>query len=519
MSRTRSRFRAAWLAALVAVAGARVAHANAISDENSLTGSPPSEWEVNGAGDESIQGFATDISVDQGGTIDFKIKTDATDYRIDIYRLGYYAGLGARHVATIQPSATLPQVQPACFFDPDTRLLDCGTWDVSASWTVPPAAVSGIYLAKLVREDPVDGRSSHIAFVVRDDDGESDILVQTSDTTWQAYNTYSDLGLFNGNSLYGGPGGKATKVSYNRPFTTRGSPTEDWLFNAEYPFLRWLERNGYDVSYSTDVDTDRRGSELLEHSIFVSIGHDEYWSRGAREAVEAARDTGKHVCFLSGNEVYWKVRWEDSAAGPSTPNRTLVCYKEGTLGELACGGRCDPEPGVWTGLWRDGCNFPELDGCEPENALSGQISWVGSSHGDAGARDLRQSPPVAEHGDRRPPAQRQCDPHQRDRRLRVGLRAGGLCRQLSPRSRPFHEHDRRWGRRAQPSRVPLSSSERRPGVRGGERAVVLGARFGSRPREPSGRRADAAVHRQLAGRDGGAARHLAGKPHTCDRHR
>ncbi len=83
-------------------------------------------------------------------------------------------------------------------------------------------------------------------------------------------------------------------MSYNRPFTTRGSPVEDWLFNAEYPLVRWLERNGYDVSYSTDVDTDRRGTELLEHQVFISIGHDEYWSRGAREAVAAARDAGVH---------------------------------------------------------------------------------------------------------------------------------------------------------------------------------------------------------------------------------
>ncbi len=196
MSRTTSRRAAACLAVALfaATAGGRFAHANAIADENALPGNPPSEWEVSGAGDPSIQGFATDISVNQGETIGFKIKTDATDYRIDIYRLGYYQGLGARFVATVEPSATLPQVQPACFFDPDTRLLDCGTWSLSASWNVPVGAVSGIYVAKLVREDPEDGRASHIAFVVRDDDGGSEVLVQTSDTTWQAYNTYAEGG-------------------------------------------------------------------------------------------------------------------------------------------------------------------------------------------------------------------------------------------------------------------------------------------------------------------------------------
>ncbi len=86
--------------------------ANEIVAENCLTGNPPSEWDVSGAGDANIQGYATDISVNQGGTIHFKVDTDASDYRLDIYRLGYYDGNGARFIATVNPSATLPQTQP-----------------------------------------------------------------------------------------------------------------------------------------------------------------------------------------------------------------------------------------------------------------------------------------------------------------------------------------------------------------------------------------------------------------------
>ncbi len=383
--RVRPRRSCAPLGALVCVAGvllaaSRASAQNEIVLENELPGNPSSEWDISGAGDESIQGFATDISVNHGETIEFKIDTDAASYRIDIYRLGWYGGDGARFVATVLPSATLPQIQPEGIHDPQTRLLDCGNWGVSASWTVPANAVSGIYLAKLVRTDPEDGRASHIAFIVRDDEGASDILMQTSDTTWQAYNQYGNAGLQSGSSLYPSPGGKASKVSYNRPFTTRGGEDEDWVFNAEFPMLRWLERNGYDVSYSTDVDTDRRGAEILEHRLFISIGHDEYWSRAARENVEAARDAGVHLAFLSGNEIYWKVRWEESVDGASTPYRTLVCYKEGTLGENQCSTKCDPVADVWTGLWRSGCEWtPPADGCEPENALSGQISWVGTT--------------------------------------------------------------------------------------------------------------------------------------------
>lgn len=54
-----------------------------------------------GRGDGSIQGFATDISVNVGERIDFKIDTDASAYSIGIYRTGWYGGLGARKVATV----------------------------------------------------------------------------------------------------------------------------------------------------------------------------------------------------------------------------------------------------------------------------------------------------------------------------------------------------------------------------------------------------------------------------------
>lgn len=364
-------------AALIQACGAALAQ-NEISLENALPGNPASEWDVVGAGDPSIQGFATDISVDQGGAISFKISTPATDYRIDIYRIGYYGGLGARKVATVQPSVALPQAQPAPLTDAATGLVDCGNWSVSASWLVPAAAVSGVYVARLVREDPEDGRASHILFVVRDDDGGSELLFQTNDATWQAYNTYG------GNSLYlGSPAGRAYKVSYNRPLNTRccnfpnGAIVSNF-FGAPYPMVRWLEANGYDVSYTTCVDSDRRGGEILEHSVFISVGHDEYWSAGQRASVELARDAGVHLAFFSGNEVFWKTRWEPSIDGTSTLYRTLVCYKE-----THAGAKIDPLPNVWTGTWRDPRFSPPADGGRPENALLGTIFTVNGIRNDA----------------------------------------------------------------------------------------------------------------------------------------
>src|SRR5205807_5071336 len=110
---------------------------------------PASEWDISGAGDPSIQGFATDISVNRGDTVHFKINSSAGAYRLDIYRLGYYGGLGARKIATIRPSIALPQSQPACLNDAATGLVGCGDWAESVSWAVPATSVSGSDLAML----------------------------------------------------------------------------------------------------------------------------------------------------------------------------------------------------------------------------------------------------------------------------------------------------------------------------------------------------------------------------------
>ena len=152
-------------------------------------------------------------------------------------------------------------------------------------------------------------------------------------------------------------------MSYNRPLGNHGLENEFWY--AEYPLVRWLERNGYDVSYFADIDSHQRPAELLKHKVFISSGHDEYWSKAQRANVEAARDAGVNLIFMTGNEVFWKVRWEPGADG--TPDRTMVCYKE-TLANA----KIDPHP-EWTGTWRDKRFTPPSDGGRPENGLTGTL--------------------------------------------------------------------------------------------------------------------------------------------------
>ncbi|HSV66359.1 MAG TPA: DUF4082 domain-containing protein [Mycobacteriales bacterium] len=343
---------------------------NKVACENTLPGTPETQWRV-GGNDDTIVGYTTDISVNAGSQVGFKIQTDAHSYKIDIYRLGWYGGDGARLVATVNPSVALPQSQPSCLSN-STGLVDCGNWKVSATWNVPSTAVSGLYYAVPHRNDT--GGENEIFFVVRDDASQAAMYFQTSDPTWQAYNVYGGNSFYTGTGP--GPDGSAWKVSYNRPL--QGGGQENMPFNAEVPMLRFLEANGYDVTYGSGLDTDRLGSTPLKnHKIFLSVGHDEYWSGGQRANVEAAKAAGVNLAFFSANEVFWKTRWEPTIDTAGTANRTLVCYKE-----TKWSSKIDPSP-QWTGTWRDPRFSPPSDGGRPENALIGQQFIVNGYRKDA----------------------------------------------------------------------------------------------------------------------------------------
>jgi len=367
----------AWTPAVASAAPCDAPIANPVACENTKPGSPASEWSIVGAGDASIQGYATQMSVNKGAQVSFKIKAPTDAYTIRIYRLGYYGAAGARLIdGPLVP--TSPDVnQPPCPADATTGLIDCANWSISHTWTVPSDAVSGVYIARLRRNDT--GGASHITFVVRDDASHSDVVLSTSDADWQAYNDYG------GNSLYtctvSCPGGNpsaykgAFKVSYNRPFhTAEAFDGRPWLFHAEYSMIRFLEASGYDLSYTTSVDIHRdAGAALLRnHRMFMSSGQDEYWSDTQRAHVETARDAGVNLAFFSGNEIYWKTRWENG-------DRTLVSYKDTHLespGDVEL-----QDPVAWTGTWQDPRFSPPEDGGRPQNALTGQVFSVNTGPG------------------------------------------------------------------------------------------------------------------------------------------
>lgn len=349
-------------------------------------------------GDISVAGFARQISYNVGETVEFCVTGGSTE--IQIYRAGWYGGVGFRLVDTIvNTPATQGNGTTVSGSFGGTSMTD---WTTTATWAIPSGAVSGIYMAMI--RNATDTDAFYVTFVVRDDDAVADIIYKTSDTTWgAAYNHYGTPAAPNGKNLYGSGTGvgnimdRCAMVSYHRPVITRGTVTQTYWWACELPLIRFLERNGYSVKYISSVDLDQNGAEMLagKGGIFLSSGHDEYWTTNMRNAVEEFRDvSGGHSIFMSGNEVFWRARFEyvgDEAR--------LWCFKDtmpGPTGETRNPG--DPlDPVTWTGTWRD-TRWPErrpewfltgtqfgmngvydFDATVPSNPYGGLPVWGGSA--------------------------------------------------------------------------------------------------------------------------------------------
>ncbi|GLW32271.1 N,N-dimethylformamidase beta subunit family domain-containing protein [Actinoplanes regularis] len=326
-----------------------------IEEENRNIGVDKTTWDVSGAGDTTIFGFATSMHVARGTGLEVKVHSPSSAWTGKVYRLGWYGSRGAREIATI----TGPQTtQPSGTTDATTGMVSCANWSVNGNWSVPADATPGVYVIAIYRNDLTTAKSHIGPFVVTNPARKAAIAVKLSDTTWAA--AYNHAGanpadIFNGKSLYGQGSSsgftadnslRCKAVSYDRPIVTRRSYPQTHFFNAEYPLLRWIERLGYDVDYLTCAQVDADPTLLLGREVVVSSGHDEYWSAGIRDAFINARDhstQASHAVYLSGNEAFWRIRF-------ATDRRSYACWKDTHDGALNT-------TGLYSGTWQDTRGF------------------------------------------------------------------------------------------------------------------------------------------------------------------
>ncbi len=314
-----------------------------------------------------IYGYADRVSARRGDEVTVFVDPPAVPYHLEVYRMGYYGGLGGRlqwRSATMQGGPA----QPPPTVSPGTNMVEC-RWTATTRVGVDDSWLPGAYLIKLTSDNGLT--AGYIPLCVRDDQSTAAFAVMHSVTTWQAYNAYG------GRSLYVGPGNvrvgetgtsnRSRVVSFDRPYDQRGWGAPDFTGN-EFPLIFLAESLGLDVTYFTDIDLHQDPGRLARHRCLFSLGHDEYWSSAMRDGATQALSQGTNLAFLGANAVYRHIRLEPSPLGE---DRHEVCYKSDLATEDPLSG---VDPAEVTFNWPDG---PDP---RPEQDL------VGSQYADVGAK-------------------------------------------------------------------------------------------------------------------------------------
>ena len=389
-----------------------------------------------------IEGYCSRTSVRVGDTLKVMVSTNpVSEFNLEIFRTGFYDGAGGRSMKRFDSIQGKTQADPVIG---DHRLREC-QWQPSVEFEIPDDWTSGVYLGKLTAKQ--EGVQSYVIFIVRDD-RPCDLLFQYSDLTWQAYNSWptNEFSLYH-NDENGYTGYKKRKkwstdandtgwVSFDRPYSQfcqdhlvkRPSSVGSGEFLLwEFPLSFWIEQRGYDVSYISNIDTHTDGSGLQRAKGFISVGHDEYWTREMYNKVSTARDAGVNLAFLSGNSVWGVVPLLPSGQGQA--HRTLrreskflgeklskmfdkkrgysSAYSPGPDGGLLMGGRT---AGIGGGAWT--CADPghwiyEGTKMQKDEAIEGLVGWEwhGSpAHDLPGLKVLAEGPMLPNNPHYRPHA-------------------------------------------------------------------------------------------------------------------
>jgi len=214
-----------------------------------------------------------------------------------------------------------PQPDPS---NGENYLREC-QWEPAVEIEIPDDWLSGVYLGKLTAEK--ENLQSYVIFIVRDD-RPCDLLFQCSELTWAAYNRWpTDYSIYTKHKGYSSTGVPSGTVSFNRPYALFTHPVNKNKKSGgsgeylpwEFPLAFWMEQHGYDVSYISNIDTHTDPAGLLRAKGFISVGHDEYWTKDMYNNVLRAREEGVNLAFFGGNSVLCVVPMLPSSDG--TPNR------------------------------------------------------------------------------------------------------------------------------------------------------------------------------------------------------
>lgn len=293
--------------------------------------------------------YTDQISYAPGDTVQFCTSTTARDYDIQVVRDGADRDLIYRSKSLRGTMHTTPR---------DAPVNGC-KWPVAHTWKIPDDARSGGYLVITTGRNDGGETIEHVHFIViraATPGRDSEIVVICCTSTWIAYDDWGGASHYEGNVNGPDQNSMSPVLSTQRPWA-KGQislpigaprvplehspepgaipryPSAEWAYlwgyskyyaaagwaSYERHFVRWAERNGYQLEFATQHDLHYRPEILEAYRCVVIVGHDEYWSAEMRDAMDAFVDSGGNVARFAANFI-WQVRLENEGANQ-------VCYK------------------------------------------------------------------------------------------------------------------------------------------------------------------------------------------------
>jgi len=274
-----------------------------------------------------IRAYPNVASLYPGEVLRLHVSTDSPQYKVKVYR----QGKTPEHMNNFDESwkEGINSIDHDHYSDFE--------W-VGQDFQIPQNWPSGVYIAMLSEGD-AHGNALHAPdvskpfspdaqalFVVKNPGSTTkQIIYKVSLATFHAYNSSGGGSLYTGD-LYMN---KISKVTVHRPGGGTGglpwdsdipdvydesSPRQTFA-HWDYPFIRWLEENGYEMDYCTDMDLEEDPGLLERYNLLLSVGHDEYWSENMRTSVEEFTNSGGHVAFFSANTAWWHIKFADPFVG------------------------------------------------------------------------------------------------------------------------------------------------------------------------------------------------------------
>lgn len=316
---------------------------------------------------DDIEGYFSQLSYGPADTAALHVSTTAAQYNVAIERWG------AQRVEVFRADGLVGHYTPA----PDDADANGCRWPVSLHVPIGASWTSGFYLATLTAVGAASGRDvAHACFVVRGAGAERTLLVLGTNT-WNAYNTWGGRSLYTGGHQvsFRRPFGrgilcrpeverddrKARPVRYRETPDANGSIFQAYRTRHGYPaaigsagwftherrFVEWAEAAGHSFDMAVSSDLDEHPGLLDAYDLVVGVGHDEYWSAGGRDAIDAHLARGGNYASFSGNTMFWQVRL---TGGPANVDHMIGHkYSAHDTDPVVA----DGDPTQMTGMWAD----------------------------------------------------------------------------------------------------------------------------------------------------------------------